>query len=201
MGRLFATGQLDVQRVISLGGPLVRRPRLLRTRLGASTADLTRQELGEGDARIISGSVLSGRSASGPVFGYLGRYHHQICVLTEGREREFLGWLGPGIDKYSTVNTFLSKFLPGKRFRFDTSTNGSHRAMVPIGMYERVFPMDILPTFMLRALLVGDIERAEELGVLELDEEDLGLCSFVCPGKVEYGPLLRQVLTIIEKEG
>jgi Na+-transporting NADH:ubiquinone oxidoreductase subunit A len=106
-----------------------------------------------------------------------------------------------GFGKYSTINTFISKLIPGKKFALTTSANGSHRAMVPIGMYERVFPMDILPTFLLRTLLVGDLEKAEELGVLELDEEDLGLCSFVCPSKVEYGPLLRQVLTIIEKEG
>ena len=91
--------------------------------------------------------------------------------------------------------------MPGRKFCFTTSTNGSSRAMVPIGMYERVFPFDILPTFILRALLAGDTEKAEELGCLELDEEDLALCSFVCPGKAEYGPLLRQVLNTIEKEG
>jgi Na+-transporting NADH:ubiquinone oxidoreductase subunit A len=145
--------------------------------------------------------VLAGRAASGEIFGYLGRYHHQISVLSEDRHREFLGWLSPGFGRFSTVNTYLAKLIPGRKFRLTTSSNGSHRAMVPIGMYERVFPIDILPTFLLRALLVADIERAEELGCLELDEEDLALCSFVCPGKVEYGPLLRQVLTTIEKEG
>jgi Na+-transporting NADH:ubiquinone oxidoreductase subunit A len=201
IGRLFGEGVLDVERVVSLAGPLVRRPRLLRTRRGASTIDLAQGELGEGEARVISGPVFSGRTASGSVFGYLGRYHQQITVLREGREREFAGWLSLGFGKYSTINTFISKLIPGKKFALTTSANGSHRAMVPIGMYERVFPMDILPTFLLRTLLVGDLEKAEELGVLELDEEDLGLCSFVCPSKVEYGPLLRQVLTIIEKEG
>lgn len=201
IGKLFATGRLDVERVIALAGPAARRPRLLRTRLGASTDDLTSNELWEGETRLISGSVLSGRSASGPIFGYLGRYGHQLSVLPEGRKREFLGWLTPGMNKYSTVNTFVSKLLPGKRFDFTTSRNGSDRAMVPIGMYERVMPMDLLPTFLLRSLVVGDIEKAEELGCLELAEEDLALCSFVCPSKVEYGPLLRHVLTTIEKEG
>ena len=201
VGRLFTDGQLNLERVISLAGPSVKRPRLLKTRLGASTRDVTEGELIAGESRIISGSVLSGRTASGEVFGFLGRYHQQVSALPENRSREFLGWLSPGISLYSTINTFLSKLLPGKKFRFTTSTNGSHRAMVPIGMYERIFPMDILPTFLLRALLVGDTERAEELGCLELDEEDLALCSFVCPCKVEYGPLLRQVLTIIDKEG
>ena len=201
IGQLFENGQLDVGRVVSIAGPAVRRPRLVRTRLGASTDDLLSGETTDGELRIISGSVLAGRTASGDVFGYLGRYHHQISALTEGRNRDFLGWLAPGMNQYSTINTFASKLIPGKKFRFTTSLNGSYRAQVPIGMYERVMPLDILPTFLLRALLVADLERAEELGCLELDEEDLALCSFVCPGKVEYGPLLRHVLTIIEKEG
>ena len=201
IGKLFSTGELDVERVISLAGPAVRRPRLLRTRLGAATDDLVERELTNGENRLISGSVLSGRTASGDVFGYLGRFHHQISVVPEDRKREFLGWLAPGSDKFSTINTFVSRLIPARRFRFTTTTNGSDRAMVPIGMYERVMPLDILPTFLLRSLLVGDVEKAEELGCLELDEEDLALCSFVCPGKMEYGPLLRQVLTVIEKEG
>ena len=201
IGGLFSDGQLHPERIISLAGPSVRQPRLLRTRLGASTSDLTQGELTDGESRIISGSVLSGRTASGEAFGFLGRYHQQISALPENRSREFLGWLSPGVSRYSTINTYLSRLLPGRKFRFTTSTNGSHRAMVPIGMYERIFPFDILPTFVLRALLAGDTEKAVELGCLELDEEDLALCSFVCPGKVEYGPLLRQVLTTIEKEG
>jgi Na+-transporting NADH:ubiquinone oxidoreductase subunit A len=99
------------------------------------------------------------------------------------------------------VNTFLSKLIPGKKFAFSTSRNGSDRAIVPIGMYERVMPLDILPTFLLRSLVAGDMEKCEELGCLELSEEDLALCSFVCPGKIEYGPLLRKALTSIENEG
>jgi Na+-transporting NADH:ubiquinone oxidoreductase subunit A len=200
-GKLFATGELDVARTVALAGPAVKRPRLLRTRLGASTAALVQGELAEGENRVISGSVLGGRAAGGEVFGYLGRYHNQIAVLPEGRARHFLGWLSPGFERFSTVNTNLSKLSPGKKFRFDTAVHGSDRAMVPIGLYERVLPMDILPTFLLRALLVGDVEQAEKLGCLELDEEDLALCTFVCPGKAEYGPLLRRVLTMIEKEG
>jgi Na+-transporting NADH:ubiquinone oxidoreductase subunit A len=200
-GRLFASGELDVARTIALAGPAVKRPRLLRTRLGVSTAALVKAELAEGENRIISGSVLAGRAAGGDVFGYLGRYHNQVAVLHEGRARHFLGWMSPGFNLFSTANTNLSKLIPGKKFRFDTAVHGSDRAMVPIGLYERVMPMDILPTFLLRALLIGDVEQAEKLGCLELDEEDLALCTFVCPGKAEYGPLLRRVLTMIEKEG
>lgn len=201
MGHLFATGELDVGRVVALAGPMVREPRLLRTRLGVSTDSLVEGQLEEGEARIVSGSVLSGRQAAGEIHGYLGRYDTQIAVLAEDRERAFLGWLAPGKDLYSTTPVFLSALTPKRKFDLTTNTNGSDRAMVPIGTYEKVMPMDILPTFLLRAIWAHDVEQAEELGCLELVEEDLGLCTFVCPGKTEWGPILRNVLTTIEKEG
>jgi Na+-transporting NADH:ubiquinone oxidoreductase subunit A len=122
-------------------------------------------------------------------------------VLKEGREREFMGWLVPGGNKFSSIPIFLSSLFKGKKFDFTTTTNGEHREMVPIGMYERVMPLDIIPTFLLRALETNDTERAEKLGALELEEEDLALCSFVCPGKQDYGELLRRNLEIIHKEG
>jgi Na+-transporting NADH:ubiquinone oxidoreductase subunit A len=202
IGSLVRTGKIDVERIVALAGPSVKQPRLIRTRLGASTDDLTRDELKPGEARVVSGSCLSGRSASGAVSGYLGRYHQQITCLPEGRNREFLGWLMPGAGKFSTIPVYLSAFADhGRKYTFTTDTNGSPRAMVPIGMYERVMPMDIQPTFLLRALIMNDVERAEQLGCLELDEEDLALCTFVCPGKYEYGPILRRVLDQIDKEG
>ncbi len=201
IGKLFSNGELDVSRVVSLAGPAVARPRLLRTRLGASIDDLAAGETAGGEVRLISGSVLTGRIAQGEVHGFLGRYHQQISVLAEDRRREFLGWLAPGAKKFSTTRSFLSGFLPGRKFAFTTSTNGSDRAIVPIGVYERVFPMDILPANLLRALAVGDLEQAEVLGVLELDEEDLGLLTFVCPSKSDHGVHLREVLTLIDKEG
>lgn len=201
MGKLFHRGELDVSRVVSLAGPPVANPRLLRTRLGASTDDLAKGETAEVETRLISGSVLSGRTAQGEVLGFLGRYHQQLSVLAEDREREFLGWMAPGSGKFSVTRSFLSGFLPGKKYPFTTSTNGSDRAIVPIGVYERVFPMDIMPSFLLRALAMGDLEQAEALGALELDEEDLALLSFVCPSKSDFGVHLRDVLTTIEKEG
>ena len=201
-GRLFETGQLDTARVVSLGGPPVARPRLLRTRLGASTDALVAGELGsEREVRVISGSVFGGRAAAGEVHGYLGRYHQQISVLTEGREREFLGWLRPGLDRFSAVRTFASAWLPRRRLALTTSTHGSPRAIVPIGTYERVMPLDLPATSMMRALAMQDVERAEELGCLELDEEDVALCTFVDAGKAEFGPHLRSVLDVLEKEG
>ena len=201
IGQLFRTGKLDVDRVISLAGPAVRRPRLLKTRLGASLDEITAGELSDAEIRVISGSVLSGKTAMGPIFGYLGRYHAQASALEEDRERVFLGWLGPGVDMYSVTNAFLSSIVPDKKFALSTSTHGGPRAMVPIGGYESVMPLDILPTFLLRALIVDDIEEAEQLGCLELDEEDLALCTYVCPSKYDYGPILRRNLNIIEKEG
>jgi Na+-transporting NADH:ubiquinone oxidoreductase subunit A len=201
IGRLFATGELDPTRVVALAGPPVKRPRLLRTRLGAALGDLVEGELKDGELRVVSGSVLSGRAAGGDVHGYLGRYHQQISVLAEGREREFLGWLAPGSDKFSVLPAFLSKLVPGRKFDLTTSTQGSPRAIVPIGLYEKVFPIDIPPTFLLKAIVMGDLERSEELGVLELDEEDVALCSFVDPGKHDFGVYLRDVLTTLEKEG
>ena len=199
---LFQTGKLDMNRVVSLAGPPVKDPRLVPTRVGASIDQLVGDEADSASHRLISGSVLAGKKAMGDIFGYLGRHHIQVAVLGEGNNRDFLGWLVPGMNFFSVTGAYISKFLaPRKQYDFTTSTNGSRRAMVPIGLYEKVMPMDMMATFLLRALAVGDVEEAEKLGCLELDEEDLGLCSFVCPGKTNYGRLLRLNLEIIEKEG
>ena len=200
VGHLMATGQLSVDRVVSVAGPSVSAPRLIRSRIGASLADLLDGGLKEGNHRVISGSVLSGRTASG-VVGYLGRYHLQVSVIPEGGQREFLGWLTPGADRFSVRRIFSSALDRTRRFAFSTSQEGNRRAMVPIGMYEQVMPLDILPTFLLKSLIVGNTDEAQKLGCLELDEEDLALCTFVCPGKYEYGPMLRDSLRRIEAEG
>ncbi len=201
IGRTFATGVLDVDRVVALGGPVVKTPRLLKTRVGACIDELVEGELDGDDLRVISGSVLSGRRARGEVHGYLGAYHLQISALAEGRERELLGWLRPGLNKFSALPVFVSRLMGSKRFAFTTTTNGSRRAMVPIGAYERVVPMDLMPTHLLRALCIKDLEWAEELGVLELDEEDVSLCTFVDPGKTDFAVYLREVLDQIHAEG
>jgi len=199
-GKLFLTGEISAERVVSLAGPRVKNPRLVRTVLGASLEDLVAGELEEGDNRVISGSVLAGKTATGP-HAFLGRYHVQVSVLLEGREKELFGWIAPGSDKFSVTRTFLGHLAPSRLFKMTTSTGGSKRAMVPIGNYERVMPLDILPTLLLRDLIARDLDGAISLGALELDEEDLALCTFVCPGKYEYGSILRDCLTTIEKEG
>jgi Na+-transporting NADH:ubiquinone oxidoreductase subunit A len=199
-GQLFVTGELYVDKVISLAGPAVKKPRLIRTVIGASIEQLTENELVAGDVRVISGSVLCGVTAYGP-HSFLGRYHNQISALVEGYEKELFGWGAPGLEKHSVARVFLSALNKAKRFAFTTTTGGSSRAMVPIGQYERIMPLDILPTVLLRDLIVGDSDGAQTLGCLELDEEDLALCTYVCPGKYDYGSILRENLSKIEKEG
>ena len=199
VGALFATGEIDNSRVIALGGPQVKEPRLIKTLLGANLNQLVIGELANDENRVISGSVLSGRKAAGE-FAFLGRYHNQVSVIREGRERQFLHYLRPGLDKHSALPLFAAG-LKKRLFNMTSSTNGSERAMVPVGGYENVTALDLLPVQLLRALIVGDTEMAQKLGCLELDEDDVGLYTYVCVGKYEYGPILRDNLTRIEKEG
>jgi Na+-transporting NADH:ubiquinone oxidoreductase subunit A len=200
VGRLFLDGALYVERVVALAGPSVSRPRLVLSRMGADLQALVAGESEGDDARLLSGSVLGGRAVQSDT-AYLGRYHQQVALLPEGRDRAFMGWLSPGVNKHSVMGIYLSSWFGSKPLAMSTNTNGSERAMVPVGAYEKVMPLDILPTQLLRALLVGDTETAQALGCLELDEEDLALCTYVCPGKYEYGGILRDNLTRIEKEG
>ncbi len=190
VGHLFTTGQLMTERTVALAGPMVREPCLIRTRLGANTENLTRDALMDGESRVISGSVLSGHWAK-EATAYLGRYHNQVSVIAEGGDEE----------AFSIYRGFGSKPWGTKRFSLTSTAHGKTTAMIPFGGYERVLPLDILATPLLRALLVGDVEMAEALGCLELDEEDLALCTFVCPSKLDHGPLLRAMLNRLEKEG
>lgn len=200
MGVLATDGQLFVERVVALAGPSVADPRLIATRLGANLDDVVAHQLVSGTHRVISGSVLGGRSSAG-LNTYLGRYHTQISCVEEGTARIPFGWLTPGVNKHSVMGIYISSFRPKAALEYTTNTNGSPRAMVPVGAYEKVMPLDILPTQLLRALIVGDTDTAVKLGALELAEEDLALCTYVCPGKYEYGPILRDNLTTIELEG
>jgi len=203
IGSLFTTGKLNVERVVALAGSLVSHPRLVRTRVGANLSDLVKGQLKTGkEPRVISGSVLHGRQAAG-WSDFLGQFANQVSVIAENREREFMGWVMPTGNKYSFLNVLLSS-LPnerGRKFAFSTTKFGSPRAIVPVGVFEDVVPLDILPTQLLRYLIVGDTDMAQALGALELDEEDLSLCTFVDPGKHDFGPVLRKNLTQIEKEG
>lgn len=200
LGKLMATGQLDTSRYVALAGPLVNSPRVFLSRIGANVSQLVEGRVIDGKKRIISGSVLNGHEAQGAT-DYLGRYDNQISVIEENDDRELLGWATPGLSKFSAINVFVSSLIRPKSFDITTSQNGSPRAVVPIGVYEKVMPLDILPTPLLKSLLVKDTDSAQELGCLELVEEDLALCSFVDPGKHDFGPVLRSTLTQIEREG
>jgi Na+-transporting NADH:ubiquinone oxidoreductase subunit A len=196
IGKLFTTGRLWGERIIALAGPLIHRPRLIRTTLGANLSELLRGETREGKLRVISGSILSGHTASGAL-SYLGRYHNQVSVIAEagtGPDNGTGGRAGYSANKLPIPGGF------GKReFDLTTAMHGTSTAFVPTTAFERMMPLDILPAPLLRALIVGDTDMAEALGCLELDEEDLALCTFVCPGKWDYGPLLRSSLDRIEK--
>ncbi|MBN2415338.1 Na(+)-translocating NADH-quinone reductase subunit A [bacterium] len=200
IGRLFTHGTLDVERIISIAGPSVREPGLVRTRTGASLDDLLQDRLLPGTHRVISGSVLTGRTASGSE-AYLGRFHQHVSVIPEFEGLGTFRWLSPGLHRFSLKNIYLSRLFAGKRVDFTTAANGGLRAIVPIESYEKVMPLDMLPTYLLRALAADDLDEAEKLGCLELEEEDLALCTFVCPSKIDHGANLRRNLTILEKEG
>ncbi len=200
LAKLFTTGELYMDRVAAIGGSMIKKPHLVRTRVGANIDELLAGEETDADNRHLSGSVLNGFHAI-ESRAFLGRYHNQVTVIREGREKEFFGWAMPGANKFSVTRAFISAFFPKKSYAMTTTTGGSERAIMPIGLYERVMPLDILPTQLIRALVTGDTDTAQKLGALELDEEDLALCTYVCAGKYEYGPILRENLTRIEKEG
>ncbi|MDX1570801.1 MAG: Na(+)-translocating NADH-quinone reductase subunit A [Xanthomonadales bacterium] len=200
IGKLFTSGKLAPERIVTLGGPMAARPRQLRTRAGASIRELLDGELKSGSCRVVSGSILNGHRASG-WSAYLGRYHSQVTLLPEESPREFAVYMRPGFNQYSASKAYASSLLSKARFRLTTSLHGSRRAMVPIGNFEKIMPLDLLPAPLLKSLIVEDTDTAQALGCLELEEEDLALCSFVCPSKYEYGRHLRDTLTLIEKEG
>jgi len=200
IGALFSTGKLDVTRYIAVAGPLVNSPRVFSTRLGARVSDLVEGRTADGKKRVVSGSVLNGHTAIGAV-DFVGRYDNQVSIIEEHDDREFMGWIAPGRTKFSALNVFVSSVFKPKNFEISTSQYGSPRAIVPIGVFEKVMPLDILPTPLVKSILVKDTDAAQELGCLELVEEDMALLSFVDPSKHDFGPVLRSALTQIEKEG
>ncbi len=184
IGKLFTEGTVPTSRVVALAGECLVKPRLVKTFLGASTNELLADGFRQCEGfRVLSGSVLDGHIASDNL-AYLGRYHNQVSVIPEGGERRLFGWLGKN-----------------RRRRWSTSQNGRFAGMIPLPVFEKLMPLDILPAALFRALLVKDSDQAQALGCLELDEEDLALCAYMCPAKTDYGHALRINLEQIEKEG
>lgn len=199
LGRLFNKGIFDATRIVALTGAQVINPKYFITIIGASVKHIIEDGgLKEGEYRIISGNVLSGNKIQAD--GYLGFYDSQLTVIPEGTEPEFLGWLKPGLDKFSMSRAFFSWLQPGKMRNLDTNMHGEERPFVMTGQYEKVFPMDIYPVHLLKSILAEDIELMENLGIYEVVEEDFALCEFVCTSKIEAQRIIRKGLELVRKE-
>jgi len=200
IGRLFETGKVDFTRIVALAGSEVKEPKYYQTVLGAPVALLTKGKLVEADyhQRIISGNVLTGEKVETST--YLGFYDSLISVIPEGDEYEFVGWADPGFDKFSASKTFFGKLFPKSEYTMNANLHGGERAFVVTGQYEELVPMDLLPVHLLKAILVNDIDKMEQLGIYEVIEEDLALCEYACTSKIEVQKILREGINTMIKE-
>ena len=198
IARLFTEGKYDVSRIVALAGSQVKKPKYYRTIAGATIANLLTDNIIEGDNRIISGDILTGQHID--VNGTLGFYDTTITVIEEGKEQEFLGWILPGLHKFSASKTFLSWLNPSKKYTLNANMHGEERAYVMTGEYEKVLPMDIYPTQLIKACMIEDVELMENLGIYEVSPEDLALCEFVCTSKIEVQSIIRHALDLVRKE-
>jgi len=200
IGRLFKTGKYDPSVVVALTGSRVEKPQYYKTIRGTAIAPLLEKQLKEGENRVISGNVLNGRQVDAEK-GYVGFFDSQVTVIPEGNHYEFFGWMKPGFNKKSLSRSFASTWLmPNKQFDLDTNIHGGERAFVMTGEYEKVLPMDIYPVQLIKSILANDIDKMEQLGIYELDEEDLALCEFVCTSKTPVTKILRDGLRSMRKE-
>ncbi|MBI5150379.1 MAG: Na(+)-translocating NADH-quinone reductase subunit A [Candidatus Omnitrophica bacterium] len=197
---LFLDGVYSPDRVVAVTGEGVARRGYVKTITGAPLSLLLKGSNLAG-MRCLCGSVLAGREVGEK--GFLRFYDSQVTVVPAGGQRTLLGWMSPGLDKYSFSKTFVSSFLPSSQGEVSLTTdkNGSDRAIVLNDIYDQFVPLDIMTYFLLKAVISGDIEEAERLGILECDEEDFALCSFACPSKTDVGGIIREGLDLIEKEG
>jgi len=198
IARLFTEGKYDVSRIVALSGSQVKKPKYYRTIAGATVANLLFDNINEGDNRIISGDILTGQHID--VNGTLGFYDTTITVIEEGKEQEFLGWILPGLHKFSASKTFLSWLTPSKKYTLNANMHGEERAYVMTGEYEKVLPMDIFPAHLIKACMIEDIELMENLGIYEVSPEDFALCEFVCTSKIEVQTIIRNALELVRKE-
>ncbi|MEC7865633.1 MAG: NADH:ubiquinone reductase (Na(+)-transporting) subunit A, partial [Pseudomonadota bacterium] len=202
IGSFFSEGKIPTNKYICLSGPKIENPRIISTRIGACIDEICAGELSQSENRVVSGSLINGREAIGS-YAYIGKYHNQICAIEEpnSSDRELFDWALLGRNRFSKLGIFISSLLKNKEFNIKARMYGPDRAILPLGVYEEVFPLNLLITPLLRALAVGDTQELQSLGILELDEEDLALCSFVCPSKYDFSYLLRERLNAIEVEG
>lgn len=200
IGRLFETGKTDFRKIVALTGSEVEKPKYYQTTLGAPIQSIIDGKLKTADynQRIISGNVLTGNKVK--LQCYLGFYDSQITVIPEGDEYELLGWGAPGINKFSASKTFFSSLFPKKEYELNANMHGGERAFVLTGQYEKLVPMDILPVYLLKAILVNDIDKMEQLGIYEVVEEDLALCEYACTSKIKVQDILRSGIDVMIKE-
>lgn len=199
IGKLFNEGKFDATRIFALTGSQIETPKYYKTIVGTSIKNSINEAcLKKGENRIISGSILSGSQI--PSDGFLGFYDSQITIIPEGNEYEFMGWLAPGLHKFSISRTFFSWLTPNKKHNLNTNTHGEERPFVMTGQYEKVFPMDIYPVQLLKSILIEDIDMMEKLGIYEVVEEDFALCELVCTSKIKSQEIIRHGLDIIRKE-
>ncbi|MBW8333788.1 MAG: Na(+)-translocating NADH-quinone reductase subunit A [Prolixibacteraceae bacterium] len=199
IGRLFETGKIDMRKIVALTGSEVNTPKYYPTILGGCLENVlvnnTKKEVKE---RIISGNVLTGTKVEQD--DYLGFFDHQLTVIPEGDNYEFMGWADPGFNKFTASKAFFSKLFPKKSYTLDANLHGGERAFVLSGQYEKYLPMDILPVYLLKAILANDIDKMEELGIYEIVEEDLALCEYACTSKIKVQDIVRQGLDLMMKE-
>jgi Na+-transporting NADH:ubiquinone oxidoreductase subunit A len=198
IGRLFLTGKHDTTRLVALTGSEVKKRQYFKTRLGASLENMVKDNVEAGDLRYISGNVLTGDKINKN--GFMGFYHSQVTVIPEGKYFEFFGWALPGFGKFSFSRTYPSFLFPQKKYRLDTNMHGGKRAYVMTGMYEKVFPFDIYPLQLIKAILVEDIDLMENLGIYEIDAEDFALCEVIDTSKTDIQAIVRSGLEMIRKE-
>ena len=198
IARLFIEGKYDVSRIIAVTGPQVIKPRYYRAILGARVNNLLDNNLKEGENRIISGDVLTGTRIESN--GAMGFYDTMITVIEEGKSSEFLGWILPGFKKFSASRAFSSWLFPSRKYSLNANMHGEERAYVVTGQYEKVFPMNIYPNQLVKAIMMEDIDLMENLGIYEVSAEDFALCEFVCTSKTEVQSIIKYGLDLVRKE-
>lgn len=199
MGSLFLNGKYDPVRTIALTGSEVKKTGYYNVVLGSSVKGFLKNNVKtDVHNRVISGNVLTGTHISAE--GYLGAYHHQITVIPEGDEYEFMGWANPGFNKFSVHGNVFSSFLGKSKWRLNANLNGGFRALVMAGEYEKVLPMDIYPEFLLKSVIIKDIDKMEQLGIYEIAPEDMALCEVICTSKTEVQKILREGLDLMIQE-
>lgn len=207
IGRLFLTGAVDMSKIVALTGSEVVKPHYFKVISGALISSITDGNLRPVDAkeergvRVISGNVLTGLKVEpNEVEGYLGFYHSQVTVIPEGNKYEFLGWAMPRINKFSVSHSYFSWLFPNRKYNLDTNMNGGHRAFVQTGIYDKVMPMNIYPLYLIKAIMAGDIDKMENLGIYEILEEDVALCEFIDPSKNEWQATVSKGIELMIKE-